>query len=58
MQDRLKKLFQLELYDVNLIRAINCKVIPVAAYPMNVCRFSMDEVNELDMIAKKGIKEL
>ena len=57
MQDRLKKLLQLELYDVNLIQAINCKVIPVAAYPMNVCRFSMDEVNELDDCEKR-IKEL
>ena len=32
VHDRLKKLFQLESYDKNLIRAINCDVIPVAAY--------------------------
>ena len=56
MLDRLKKLLQLELYDGNLIRAINCKVIPVAAYPMNVCRFSMNEVNELDIIVKRQLR--
>ena len=29
-----------ELNDKNLIKAINMKVIPVSAYPMNVCKFS------------------
>ena len=33
---RVKLLASTELSDVNLIRAINAKVIPVAAYPMNV----------------------
>ena len=56
MQVRLKKLLQLELYDGNLIRATNRKVIPVAAYPMNVCRFSMNDVNELDMIVKRELR--
>ena len=29
-----------ELNDKNLIKAINMKVIPVSAYPMNVCKFT------------------
>ena len=33
---RVKLFASTELNDVNLIRAINAKVIPVAAYPMNV----------------------
>ena len=58
MQDRVKKkLLQLELYDGNLIRAINCKVIPVPAYPNNVCQFPMNEVNELDMIVKRQLRK-
>ena len=37
MQNRLRTLLNAELYDKNLIRAINNKVMPVAAYVMNVC---------------------
>ena len=32
---RVKMLTNTELNDVNLVRAINTKVIPVVAYPMN-----------------------
>ena len=34
---RMKSLVELELYEKNLIKAINCRVIPVAGYVMNVC---------------------
>ena len=34
-----------ELNDKNLIKAINTKVIPVAAYSMNVCKFTKAELN-------------
>ena len=37
---RVRMLINTELKDINLVRAINAKVIPVAAYPMNVCKFS------------------
>ena len=53
---RLKTLTELELYDKNLIRAINCRVIPVAAYTMNVIRFSKAELNEFDMIVKRELR--
>ena len=33
---RVRMLINTELNDINLVRAINAKVIPVAAYPMNV----------------------
>ena len=32
-----------ELNDKNLVKAINAKVIPVAAYPMNVCKFAKSD---------------
>ena len=56
MEKRLKSLTELELYENNLIRAINCKVIPVAAYTMNVIRFSKAELNEFDMIVKRELR--
>ena len=37
-----------ELNDVNLTRVINTKVIPVAAYPMYVCKFTGGKLKELD----------
>ena len=39
---RLQILAKTELNDKNLIKAINTKVIPVAAYPMNVCKFTKE----------------
>ena len=37
-----------ELNDKNLVKAINTKVIPVAAYPMKVCKFNQSEPTQLD----------
>ena len=35
-----KMLTNTKLNDLNLVCAINTKVIPVAAYPMKVCKFN------------------
>ena len=56
VKKRVKLLVNTQLNDVNLIRAINTKVIPAAAYPMNVCKFSKGELNELDQIVKKELR--
>lgn len=56
MEKRVKMLTELELYDRNMIRAINCRVIPVAGYPMNVCKFSKADLRELDMTLKKELR--
>ena len=40
----------------NLIRAINEKVIPVAAYPMNMCQFNKGELMELDQVVKRELR--
>ena len=37
--NRMKIITNTELNDANLIKAINTKVIPVAAYAMNICKF-------------------
>ena len=45
---RLKLLTKTELNDKNLITASNSKVIPVAAFTMNICHFTKAELSELD----------
>ena len=46
----------LNLNDQNLVRAINCRVIPVAGYIMNVCRLGKGELDELDKILKTTLR--
>ena len=38
------------------MRAINCRVIPVAGYVMNVCKLGKDELDELDKIVKGALR--
>ena len=52
---RVRMLVNTELNDANLISAINVKVIPVAAYPMNVCKLNNGELNQLDQVIKKEV---
>ena len=56
VKKRTKMLVETELNDANLIRAINEKVVPVAAYPMNVCQFSKGELMELDQVVKRELR--
>jgi hypothetical protein len=57
VRTRTEELVGLELYDKNLIKAINCRVIPVAGYMMNVCKFSKEDLNELDGIVKRVLRD-
>ena len=50
---RVKKLTNTKLNDVNLIHAIKKNVIPVAAYSMNVCKFTDEELKELGQVIKR-----
>ena len=60
VMERLKKeirknlnyLTGLNLNDQNTMKAINCRVIPVAGYLMNVCNLGKCDLNGLDMIVK------
>ena len=56
VKKRTKMLVETELNDANLIHAINEKVIPVAAYPMNVCQFNKGELMELDQVVKRELR--
>ena len=54
---RVKLLTKTELNDANLVQAINRKVIPVAAYALNVCKFSASELNELDHVINRELRQ-
>ena len=43
-------LISLNLNDQNLMKAINCRVIPVSGYVMNVCNPGKGELDEVDKI--------
>ena len=49
---RLDHLTGLNLNDRNLRKAINCRVIPVVGYVMNLCNLGEGDLNELDMAVK------
>ena len=51
-----KMLTNTELNDVNLVRVINTKVIPVAAYPMNVCKFNGGDLKGLNQVIKRELR--
>ena len=46
-----------ELNYKNLVKSISTKVIPVASYPMNVCKFTQSKLVKLDQVIKKDLKE-
>ena len=54
---RLQTLTKVELNDKNLINAINTKVIPVVANPMNVRKFAKAEFDELDLFVKRDLRK-
>ena len=60
VKEEVKKRVQMQtntkLNDKNLMCTINAKVIPVAAYPMNVCKFTSGELNELDQVIKRELR--
>ena len=39
------------------MRAINCRVIPVAVYAMTVCQFTRKKLNDLDILVKDILRK-
>ena len=52
---RVKVIANTEPNDANLIKAVNMKVILVAAYAVNICWFNVGELKELDQTIKREI---
>ena len=40
-----------------MVRAVNCRVIPLTGYAMNICRFSKDDLVALDMFVERKLRE-
>ena len=57
MDKRIKLLTSTELYERNMIKAINTRVIPVASYVMNVCEFNKKQLDDLDKVIKKELRD-
>ena len=57
IEKRIKILTATELYERNLIKAINTRVCPVASYVMNVCDFNQKQLEEFDMLIKRALRE-
>ena len=55
VEKRVKMLVNTEFNDANLISAFNAKIIPAATY-MNVCKFTIGELKELDQIVKRKLR--
>ena len=53
IRKRLDHLTELNVNDKNLMKAINCRVISVAGYVMNVCNLGKSDLDKLDMICQK-----
>ena len=46
----------LNLNDKNLIKAINCQIIPVADYVINVCNLGKGDLEKLNMTVKSVLR--
>ena len=53
---RMNIITRTKLNDVNLVKAIKTKVISVAAYPNNVCKFIQSELSELRQVIKRDLR--
>ena len=54
---RTEHLVKLRLNDKNLMKPINCRVIPVAGYIMNLCVIRKEELKELKKMVKDILQE-
>ena len=57
MEKRIKPLTDKQLHKRSLVKAISTRVIPVLSYVMNVCNFTMKQLNKLDKIIKKELRK-
>ena len=58
LSSRMNFMIRTELNDKNLVKAINTKVIMIAAYPMNVYKFTQSDLTELDQVMKINMTQV
>ena len=54
---RMNIITRTELDEKNLVKATNTEVIAVAAYSMNVCKFTQSELMDLDQVIKSDLRK-
>ena len=52
----MRSLTESELYNKNLVKAVNIIVIPVGGYVMNVFRFNKNDLVEIDMVINRELR--
>ena len=57
LEKRVGELVEHELNDCNLVKALNTRALPVVSYVMNICHFGEGDLNELDQIVKRKLRE-
>ena len=57
VKKRLEQLVKTNLNDESLMKAINCRIVPVAGYVMNVCSLRKGDIEELDKIVKTELRK-
>ena len=57
IRKRINIIRRIELNDKSLVKALNTKVIPVPAYPINFCKFTQSELTELDQVIKRNLRK-
>ena len=57
IKKRLEQLVKMNLNDQNLMKTINCRIVPVAGYVMNACSLRKGDIVELDKIVKMELKK-
>ena len=56
IRKRLDHLTGLNLNDKNLMKAVNCRIIPVIGCVINICNLGKGDLDELDMIVKRVLR--
>ena len=56
IRKRLDHLTGLNLNDKNLMKAVNCRIIPVIGCVINICHLGKGDLDELDMIVKRVLR--
>ena len=56
MERRMRSLTESELYDKNLVKTKNTRIIPAGGYVMNVCRFNKNDLVEMGMVIKRELR--
>ena len=54
---RMEQLVGMNIYNENLMKAINCRVISVLGYVMNVCNLRKGDLEDLNKITKSTLRD-